>query len=313
METESRMKYASMPQLPLEIAIIEAQPFSGKALASAKSLKLIASVRTTPSNVDMAVASGSNILVSNAPGRNAIAVAEFTIGLILACARNIPQAFHALKSGNYLLPAGVPANNNPDDVIWSNPRLERRPYIDFRGHEISGATLGIFGLGYIGRLVASRAIALGMQVIAFDPFVDEKSAKDAGCRSVNFESLLAESDYLSLHAKTSNETRGIFNLASFGRMKRSAYLINTARGALINQPDLVMALRDRLIAGAALDVFESEPLQAGCELLSFDNVIATPHIGGASVDVIRHQSLMVLRNIDAYMSGKNLPDAWGKK
>jgi len=296
-----------------EIAVIEANPFTRGVIGKAKSLKLIASVRTTPSNIDMVAAREAGVVVTNAPGRNAIAVAEFAIALILSCARNIPKAHHALKIGKYLLPDTISPDNNVNDVIWTNKNLERRPYLDFRGHEIMGSTLGIFGLGYIGRLVAQRALALGMKVIAFDPFVSKEDMLAIDCRKVGFDELLLGSDYISLHAKTSEETKGKFDINAFGTMKNTAYLINTARGALVNQGDLVEALKNGLIAGAALDVFESEPLQVGNELLTLDNIIHTPHIGGATADVVRHQSDLVMRNIDAYCKGESLPDAWGKK
>lgn len=295
-----------------EIAIIEAQPFTERVIKKGQSLKLIASVRTTPSNVDMKAANEAEILVTNAPGRNAVAVAEFTIALLLNSARYIPQAYYLLKTGNYLLPPGKSADNNPDDVIWSNPLLERRPYIDFRGHELAGATLGIFGFGIIGRMVAERAKALGMKVIMHDPYVSEESAEKAGCTKMNLEEMLSLSDYVSLHAKTTVETREIFNLRTFGMMKNTAFLINTARGALIRQKDLIEALRTGLIAGAAIDVYQSEPLQVGDELLTLNNLIHTPHIGGATVDVIRHQSELVMKNLDAYRRGENLPNLWGK-
>lgn len=295
-----------------EIAVIEANPFTRNVINKAKSLRLIASVRTTPSNIDMQAAKEAGVMVTNAPGRNAIAVAEFTIALILSCARNIPRAHYALKIGKYLLPATIAPDRNANDVIWTNKNLERRPYQDFRGREVMGATLGIFGFGFIGRLVAQRAFALGMRVIAFDPFVSAEDMRAIDCEKVGFDELLRESDYISLHAKASNDTKGKFNITAFRAMKKTAFLINTARGSLINQTDLIQALKSGLIAGAALDVFESEPLQIGNKLLALENIIHTPHIGGATEDVVRHQSDLVLRNLDAYNKNKIPPDVWGK-
>lgn len=296
-----------------DAAAIEAQPFTAKALESSGTLKMIASVRTTPSNVDMAAAARLGISVSNAPGRNAVAVAEFALALILSAARNIPAAYRAVKGGKYLIPPGTPTNENLEDIIWSNPALKGRPYADFRGKELKDSTLGLFGFGQIGRMVAERAKAFGMRVIAYDPFVDPAAIAALGCEGVSFDELLRNSDFVSLHAKAAAGSKGAFDYSAFKRMKPSAYLVNTARGALIDQADLARALREGLLAGAALDVFEREPLREDDELLALDTLIITPHIGGATADVVRHQSALVERNLSAWLRGEPLPDAWGRK
>lgn len=296
-----------------EVAVIEAQPFTARVLEASARLGLIASVRTTPSNIDLAAAGARKISITNAPGRNAVAVAEFTIAFLLSCARMIPQSHHALKRGDYLLPEGVKPNNNPNDVIWTNASLSKRPYTDFRGKELRGSALGLYGFGQIGRMVADLAKAFGMRILVCDPYVDAAAIASSGGEKVDFTTLLAESDFLTLHAKVTNETRGAFNIEAFRAMKESAYLVNTARGALIRQEDLFAALSGGLIAGAALDVFESEPLCLGDRLLSLDNLIHTPHIGGATADVVRHQSELVERNLFAWLEGKTLPDLWPVK
>lgn len=296
-----------------DVAIIEAQPFTSRVFEKARRLSLIVSVRTTPSNVDTEAAREKGVTVANAPGRNATAVAEFTIALILCCARFIPQAYHALKSGQYLLPPGQKALSNPNDVIWTHPALVRRPYMDFRGREICGATLGLFGFGQIGRMVAERARALGMSILVHDPYVDSALVQAQSGVSVDMQTLLKKADFLSLHAKATAETRRIIDKKVFDAMKPTAYLINTARGALVHQADLLDALSRKVIAGAAIDVYESEPLSLGDDLLALDNLIYTPHIGGATVDVVRHQSKFVEQNLEAWLAGKTPPNIWPAK
>lgn len=250
-----------------------------------------------------------SILVTRSPARNAIAVAEFTIAQILNCARMIPLAYAALTRGEYVLPEGAAANTNTKDVIWNHPGIPVKPCDVFKGKEVYEATLGLVGYGSIGQLVAARAAALGMKVLFFDPYAPAVPSGSANVERVDsLEMLLSSADFVSLHAKTTQETTGLINAKTLAMMKPDAYLINTARGALVNQADLIYALKNRVIAGAALDVFESEPLVLGNELLSLDTVIITPHIGGATKDVIRHHSESVWRNLRAYLSGDTLPD-----
>mgnify|MGYP002410334897 FL=1 len=294
----------------VEVTVVEAQPLPRTVLAAAERLKLIASVRTTPSNVDLDAARERGIQVTRSPARNAIAVAEFTIAQILNCARMIPFAYTALKRGEYVLPPGGTPNTNSKDVIWSHPGLPVKPYVVFKGREIAGSTLGIVGFGSIGRLVAERAAALGMRVLFFDPYLPETETEKAE-RVKTLEELLSRSDFVSLHAKTTAETEGMIDTVALARMKPTAYLVNTARGALIRQSDLVLALRSRTIAGAALDVFETEPLVRGDEIFELDNLIYTPHIGGATKDVIRHHSESVWRNLRAFLAGEIPPDRVG--
>lgn len=293
----------------VNVVVVEAQPLSRAVIEEGRALRLIASVRTTPSNVDLDAARERGILVTRSPARNAIAVAEFTIAQILNCARMIPYAYTALRYGEYMLPAGTVPRADTKDVIWSHPALPVKPYAVFKGREIFGSLLGIVGYGSIGRLVAERALALGMRVEFFDPYAPASlSGTETVARANSLEELLARADFVSLHAKTTPETTGMINKGALSKMKPTAYLINSARGALIRQADLVQALKDGAIAGAALDVFETEPLVLGDEILDLNNLIYTPHIGGATRDVIRHHSESVWRNLDAFRAGEPLPD-----
>jgi len=226
----------------------------------------------------------------------------------------IPFAYSALKRGEYVLPAGAAPNSNSKDVIWSHPGIPTKPYAVFKGREISGAVLGIIGYGAIGRLVSERARAMGMRIVYFDPYAPAgNSGTETAVRAETLEELLRAADFVSLHAKTTPDTTGMINERTIALMKPTAYLVNTARGALIRQTDLIAALKKKIIAGAALDVFETEPLVSGDEILSLDNIICTPHIGGATKDVIRHHSESVWRNLEAYLSGAALPDLVGDK
>ncbi len=289
---------------------VESQPLDAAAMEKAPTLKLIASVRAKPANIDTEYCSGRGIVVTNAPGRNAMAVVEMTMALILNAARNIPLAYHTLRQGRMVLPAGTPPRENRTDVIWSHPSLDCSPYVVFKGMEIAGKTLGLIGFGTIGKLVASRAKAFEMRVLVFDPYVHKRDLDALGVEPCLFDEILAQSDFVSLHAKVTPETRHFLGWDEFKKMKPTAILVNTARGALVDQDALVRALREKVIAGAALDVFESEPLTDDSPLLAMDTVIVTPHIGGATRDVVVHQSRLVCQNAIAYAMGQTPPNLY---
>jgi D-3-phosphoglycerate dehydrogenase len=291
-----------------EVVVIEAQPFKEDLLQHAKSLKLIASVRGTPSNVDLDYCNRHGISVTSSPGRNAVAVAEYTIASILNIARHIPQAYMALRVGRMVLTEGEKPRDDVRDVIWVHSSLKERPYVKFRGIELEERTLGIIGFGSIGQLVARKARGLDMRVLAADPYAQNTLAKDLGVEVTSLEELLHVSDFVSLHSKVTPETEKMLGKTQFALMKNTAFLINTARGALINQADLLDALRQKTIAGAVLDVFESEPLPVNHPFLHMENVIALPHIGGATEDVVKHHSRCVFENLISYARGEALPN-----
>lgn len=303
---------AILDALKPTVMALEAQPLTDKVLsAAAPYLKAITSVRTTPANIDLAAAKRLGIQVSSAPGRNAMAVVEMAVGLMLACARMIPQAYMDVKNRGITIPPGTPRNETGKDVVWHSPVITVPAYYKYCGLEISGKTLGLVGLGAIAKMLVPKARAFDMRVLAYDPYVSEAAAAELGVEMRDLDGVLSDADFVSLHAKVTPETVNIMNLERFGKMKKSAYLINTARGALVNERDLMRALSEGMIAGAALDVFEFEPLYSDSPLLDLDNLIVTPHIGGASKDVIRHQSRLVLNNAIAFAEGKPLPNQAG--
>ncbi len=298
---------AHMSSVRPEVAVIEQEPFTEKVLAaSSPELRFIASVRASWTNIDVAKAAEMGVIVTNSPGRNAVAVVEMAIGFMICLSRFIPQTHHELMLRHMTLPPGTPTNAK--DVLWQHPDLKQNPYVLYRGIEIDGRTLGLVGFGIIGTQLAVKAKALGMRVIVYDPFVDAERAAAAGAEKVEFEYLLKNADYISLHAKATPETRGMFGKKQFAMMKKEAFFINTARGVLVVQEDLIEALREKRIAGAALDVFDQEPLYENSPLFDLDNVVLTPHIGGATKDGIRHQSRLVLNNVKAYLGGEVPPN-----
>lgn len=289
----------------------------GKVIRNAPRLKFIGCARGNPANVDVDAANEKSIPLVYTPGRNANTAAEFTIGLMLAESRHICRAFHALKSGQYL---GKPMDHFTgadlgSDVVWNLDGSS--PYKDFRGVELCGRTLGLIGLGHIGARVAHFAQAFDMKVVAFDPYMDPKSASQLGVTLVSLDDLLRQSDFISVHCKVSDETRFLLGKREFALMKPTAYVINTARAVVIDQEALIDALKNKKIAGAAMDVYWYEPLPANHPLLSLDNVTITPHLGGATEDVPERHSRMIVDDVFAWMDGKRPerlynPEVYGK-
>ncbi len=291
------------------VMALEAQPLTEKVLTAARPyLKAVTSVRTTPANIDLDAASRLGIAVSSAPGRNAMAVVEMAMGLMLCCARMIPQAYMDVKTRGITIPPGTPRNESGKDVVWHSPVIPVPAYFKYSGMEISGKTLGLVGFGAIGKMLAPKARAFDMRVLVYDPYVTGETAESLGVEKRELDELLAEADFVSLHAKVTAETAKLMNRDRFRHMKKTAYLINTARGALVDEDALREALRDGTIAGAALDVYEYEPLYSDSPLLDAENLIVTPHIGGATRDVVRHQSRLVADNAVAFARGEKLPN-----
>ncbi len=291
-----------------EVAVVELEPMTERVItAAAPELRLIACSRATPTNINLAACSHHGVLVTNAPGRNANAVVEMTLGLILCLARFIPQTHHEIRCRRLTLPPGTPVDRK--DILWQHPDLVLNPYRLYRGIEVEGRRLGLVGFGIISRLLSPKAAALGLEIISYDPFVAAEEMANYGvAKAESLDDLLAAADFVSLHAKPTPKTLGMIGAAEFARMKPDAYFINTSRGALVDQDALVQALRDRRIAGAALDVYDYEPQYHDSPLLELDNLILTPHIGGATKDVTRHQSRILEANIVAYLSGVTPPN-----
>ena len=219
-------------------------------LSKAPKLKVVGRAGVGVDNVDLKAATAAGVLVMNTPGGNAVSVAEHTLGLMLAMARSIPQASTSTKGGK-----------------WEKKK--------FLGTELRGKTLGVMGLGSIGREVVKRARGFEMKVVGYDPYVNSKAGMDLGIALVSLDELFAQSDYLTLHVALTTETTAMLNDAAFAKMKKGARVVNCARGELIDGEALHRALQSGKIAGAALDVFQTEPPAAGEPLLAIESVIAT--------------------------------------
>jgi len=228
-------------------------------IEQAPGLRVIGRAGVGVDNIDVPAATIRGVVVMNAPDGNTITTAEHTIALLISLARSIPQANSSLKAG----------------------RWERKKFI---GVELQGKTLGIVGLGRIGRVVASRARALGMQIVAYDPFIAPEQARDLEIELAPLDDVYARADFLTVHTPLTAETRGLIDRDVLGKMKHGARLINCARGGLVDEDALYEALTNGSIAGAALDVFSQEPPAADHRLLQLDQVIATPHLGASTTE-----------------------------
>ncbi|MCL2485570.1 MAG: phosphoglycerate dehydrogenase, partial [Endomicrobia bacterium] len=225
-------------------------------IEAAEKLKFIGRAGTGVDNVDKAAATQKGIVVANVPGGNTISVAEHTIGLILSMARSLPEACTSMK----------------------NKKWEKKK---FMGHEIFGKTLGLIGLGRIGTETAKRLLAFGMKAVAYDPFANADIAKSHGIELTTLDEVFKQSDFISIHAPKTSETEGMINAANIAKMKDGVRIVNCARGAIINDKDLIEAVKSGKVAGAALDVFVKEPPE-DWSLLETENIIGTPHLAAST-------------------------------
>lgn len=252
----------------VDAAILGLDVVNEEVLAAAPRLRVISRYGVGVDAVDLPAATRHGIVVTITPGANSVAVAELAIALLMALARSIPFHDRVAKLGK-----------------WSR----------VQGMELTGATLGLVGYGRIGREVAQRASALGMQVLAYDPMLPPDAFAGSAVQPAALETLLATSDAVSLHLPLTSETQNLIDAAALARMKRTAYLINTARGGLIDEQALYEALVKHEIAGAACDVFSKEPPDSG-GLVSLDTFIAAPHIGSATRQTAARMSLAAAEN-----------------
>jgi D-3-phosphoglycerate dehydrogenase / 2-oxoglutarate reductase len=228
-------------------------------------------------NVDVEAATRRGIVVANAPESTVVAAAEHTVGLLVALSRNIPQAHAQLKQG----------------------RWERSA---FAGVELAGKTLGVLGFGRIGQQVARRAEGLGMRIVAYDPFVSGERFRELGAeRAASPDDVLREADFLTLHLPLTDETRGFLDAAAFARMRDGVRIVNAARGELVDEAALVEALRTGKVAGAALDVFSSEPYSG--PLLELENVVVTPHLAASTEEAQDRAGVIVAEQVAAALEG----------
>jgi D-3-phosphoglycerate dehydrogenase len=242
-----------------DIFVTEFCPVTKKLIDGCSRLKAIGVLRSGVENVNVAHATSKNILVYNTPGRNSDSVADFTVGMIICECRNIARGHHGLKEGRW---------------IREYPNQGRIP-------DLPGKTMGLVGLGEIGQKVAKRLAAFDVRILGYDPFV---SNPPHGVEMTSLERLVSESDFVSIHARLTKDTEKLINRELLGRMKPTAYLINTSRSGLVDEEALYDALRDNKIEGAALDVFNKEPPGKDYPLVTLENVTHTPHMAGGSND-----------------------------
>jgi D-3-phosphoglycerate dehydrogenase / 2-oxoglutarate reductase len=250
-------------------------------LVKAKDLRVIGRAGAGYDNVNIDAASQAGVVVCYSPEENAVSVAEHVFALLLSLARKVPGADQSVKAGKW----------------------ERKKY---HGTEIFGKTLGILGLGKIGFRVALRAKAFGMRILGYDAYLSSTHlhVTESGVSMVSLEKLLDASDFLTIHLPLNRETRGLLNSALLQRMKPTALLINTSRGEILVERDLVQALRDRTIAGAALDVLEKEPPLFENSLFGLDNVILTPHTAGLTHEAQEKVVQAIAEDVDRVLSGQ---------
>jgi D-3-phosphoglycerate dehydrogenase len=257
------------------LAIRSATKVSAKILDKAKNLKVIGRAGIGVDNVDIPAATARGIIVMNTPFGNSITTAEHAISLMLALARQIPEADSSTRAGK-----------------WEKNK--------FMGVEIFSKTLGIIGCGNIGSIVADRAIGLRMKVIAYDPFLSEERAKDIGVEKVELDTLFKRADFITLHTPLTEKTKNIIDATGLKKMKKGVRIVNCARGGLVDEAALVEALKSGQVAGAAFDVFIEEPATSNA-LFSLPNVVCTPHLGAATSEAQENVALQVAEQMSDYL------------
>jgi D-3-phosphoglycerate dehydrogenase / 2-oxoglutarate reductase len=265
------------------ILVRSATKVDAEALAAAPRLQVVARAGVGLDNVDVRAATHSGVMVVNAPTSNIVSAAELAIGLLLAAARHISAASASLRAGE-----------------WKRSR--------FTGIELYEKTLGIVGLGRIGVLVAQRLAAFGMDVIAYDPYVQAGRAAQMGVRLVDLDTLLAESDFISVHLPKTPETLGLIGTDELARVKPSLVLVNAARGGIVDEGALYAALKEGRIAAAGVDVYAHEPC-TDSPLFELENVVATPHLGASTDEAQEKAGIAVARSVRLALSGELVPDA----
>jgi D-3-phosphoglycerate dehydrogenase / 2-oxoglutarate reductase len=266
------------------LVVRSATKVTNEVIQAAKKLKVIGRAGVGLDNVDLEAATQKGIIVMNTPAGNTISTAEHTFSMILALSRNIPQANASTKKGE-----------------WKRSK--------FMGVEVYGKTLGIVGFGRIGSEVAKRALSFGMKILAYDPFLSAEVAESIGVEIAELKKGLQEADYITVHTPLTDETRHMISDKEFALMKKGVRLINCARGGIIDEAALVKALKEQKVAGAAMDVFENEPLSAENEFLKLDNVIITPHLGASTEEAQINVAIEVAEIVRDALLGRGIRNA----
>ena len=261
----------------IEGAIVSTDPFTARVIQAADRLKVISRTGVGYDAVDVPAATKRGIIVTTTPGVNRHAVADWALALILCCARKVPENLAEVRRG-----------------AWAR----------HEGTDLAEKTLGVMGLGTIGKEVAKRGKAFGMRLLAFDLVQDPKFAEEQGIAYVPLEDLLRQSDFVSIHCFLNEATRHLVNAERLALMKPTAFLINTARGGIVDTEALCHALRAKRIAGAGLDVFEGEPLRADSPLRALENVYLTPHCAGSTTDARERSGTTAADNLIRALRGE---------
>jgi D-3-phosphoglycerate dehydrogenase / 2-oxoglutarate reductase len=265
------------------LIVRSATKVDAEVFARASRLRVVARAGVGLDNVDVEAATKVGVMVVNAPTSNIVSAAEHAVALLLAVARNVPQASHSLRGG----------------------RWQRSKYT---GVELQDKVVGLLGLGRIGLLVAQRLAAFGMQVIAFDPYVQAARAAQLGVKLVTLDELLAESDFISVHLPKTPETAGLISDAELRKVKPSVRVVNAARGGIVDENALALALKEGRVAGAGIDVFATEPC-TDSPLFHHETVVATPHLGASTAEAQEKAGVQVARSVRLALSGEFVPDA----
>ena len=244
-------------------------------IAAGPSLKVIGRAGAGVDNIDVKAATERGIVVLNTPGANAEGAGELAVGMMFALARDLSRADSTMKAGS-----------------WDKK--------SFNGCELLGKTLGLLGIGNVGSIVGARALALGMKVLAYDPYVSADKAASLGFTLTGLDEVIQAADFISIHAPKTADTKGILNAKAFARMKKGVYVINCARGGIVVEKDLLAALDSGIVKGAGVDVYDKEPPE-DWSLAKHPRVIATPHIGASTAEAQVNVSVMVARQMAAYL------------
>lgn len=280
-----------------EVIVTQLAPITQKVLSSLEDLRLVIVTRGGPVNVNVEAATENGVIVANAPGRNAPAAAEYALGLMLAAMKRIPDAHASLKGGEW--------------------RGEFYAYEE-NGVELDGATAGLVGFGAIGSRVARVLSAFGATVLVYDPFVEDSKVEEVGGRKASLDELLESSKVVSLHARLTDETRGMIGAEQIARMPEGSVVVNTARGGLLDYEALCDALESGHLGAAALDVYDEEPPPQGSRLFTVPNIILSPHIAGATRETAHRAASIAAAEVGRYVRGEALanpvnPEAVGHR
>lgn len=269
--------------------VVHTSPITKRVIEHGKNLKSISVTRGGAVNVNVDAASSLQIPVFNTPGRNSTAAAEFTIGMFIAETRNIARSHETTRQGKWV----------DDYYIYEKSEFE-----------LSSKVIGLMGYGNIGAKVCQYLSGFGCRVLVYDPYINKVDSGNA--KLVDLDTLLAESDMISLHMRVTPETTGMFDMSMFRKMKKSAIFVNTARGPLVNYRDLYTALEQGVIARAALDTFETEPIEPDNPILKLENVTLTNHIAGSSRNAAQISAGIMAEDLIAFIEGREVKNLINK-